>query len=275
MSHLSPWLESDFACTSTQSLCIISILSQTTEIGHEPLFDQSESPTGISHAKFGEETFIEPIASTLDFGFTIGATKTVMQCIAQITKLAHDIKQGTAPLTMDTDIAKILSRLQAFEYGLQPLDYSAGLFLTPERLECLPNETDIVYHQFKAFIFGTYIYLYRVVFELPPQSLIGFVTPTLENVSAFLGKNGGNFSLWPAFIAAVEAYTEHDMILARQWLEHAVSFGLGNRQLIRKVVERVWEKREEVSKELDIDQGFVSVDWREVMKELDIEVLLI
>lgn len=139
----------------------------------------------------------------------------------------------------------------------------------------LHTGTDMAHHQLQAFVFATYIYLYRVIFDLPPQNLTTYVTKTFEHISAFSEENSGNLSLWPAFIAAVEAYTERDMNLAKDWLKHAVSFGLGNRILIENVIEEVWRRRKLLSEECEIDQSLVNVDWRDVMLDLNVDVLLV
>lgn len=82
-------------------------------------------------------------------------------------------------------------------------------------------------------------------------------------------------SLWPAFIAAAEASTVKNMDLAKDWLNDTISFGLGNRLSIKKVIEEVWRRRKLAAEEWETDQSCVNVDWREVMHDLEVDVLLV
>ncbi|KIV87118.1 hypothetical protein PV11_02686 [Exophiala sideris] len=273
-----PWLDSDFACISTQSLNIIRIVAQTARLDGRGLDqDAIESPGGGSDVS-KNSTLVSSIASTLDFGFTIGATKDIMECISRITTTARDIQaQGQLP-SMDDEISSILDQLKSCEGNLESLYLDPGndaIVLTPNGLEGISSRRDVPYHQLRAFILATNIYFYRVIFDLPPCSLTAYVSSTFEHVASFSGKYAGNFSLWPAFIAATEAYTEIDMHLARDWLEHALSFGLGSRVHVQTVLEELWHRRECISQELGVDKGSVSVDWRQIMRDLQVDVLLV
>ncbi|KAH8675351.1 fungal-specific transcription factor domain-containing protein [Xylariales sp. PMI_506] len=131
------------------------------------------------------------------------------------------------------------------------------------------------YLQSTAFLYATYIYLYRALLHAPPATVRPYVARTLELVLAFSSTSRGNFSIWPAFIAVVEAYRDEDLAAAQRWLGIATSFGLGNRTLIRDVVLEVWRKRSEMAVRSGIDPGLITVDWREVMHEMGCNVLLV
>jgi hypothetical protein len=94
-----------------------------------------------------------------------------------------------------------------------------------------------------------------------------------SNTQAFYSEDRGNFSLWPAFIAAVEAYTESDIGSAKEWLEQSSHFGLGNRRKIKHIVEYVWRRRDRMHLERNMDKGLVAIDWREI--GLDTDILLV
>jgi hypothetical protein len=128
-----------------------------------------------------------------------------------------------------------------------------------------------------AFVHATYVYMYRTLLNVPPHAVQSYVAKTFENVSRFYETGGGtrNFSIWPAFIAAVEAYTEEDLSKARQWLDWATCFGLGSRSLARKVVEEVWTRRAALAQFHGVSPGEIIVDWRETMHELDCDILLV
>ena len=76
-------------------------------------------------------------------------------------------------------------------------------------------------------------------------------------------------------MAAVEATTDADISSAREWLARSTSFGLGNRASVQRVIEKVWERRETQATILGIARGMIAIDWRDIMQELDCDVLLV
>ncbi|RVX73278.1 hypothetical protein B0A52_02920 [Exophiala mesophila] len=212
------------------------------------------------------------ISSSPAYGFTIGASGTVLDCISKITRLQHVIANQQNDIThhVDETLESILSQLNCCR------NQTLGDMVEDEYANQQPSlQTLLERSQNKAFIYATYIYLYRTLFDVPPRSVRGYVAETLRHVDDFFSLSGGNFSIWPAFIAAVEAYTVDDMAAARRWLERSTSFGMGNRESVEKVVREVWRTREERCEALDIDLGIIAVDWREVMREMDCDVLLV
>jgi hypothetical protein len=131
------------------------------------------------------------------------------------------------------------------------------------------------HYQLGAFVNASFIYFYRTVFDLPPGKLEDYAVETFENVDLFMSGGYGNMSLWPAFIAAVEACSDEVLTMARRWLDTAVTVGMGSRFTVQKVVEEVWRRRESASCELGLDRQLIAVDWRQVMEELDVDILLI
>ncbi|EXJ77814.1 hypothetical protein A1O3_08973 [Capronia epimyces CBS 606.96] len=277
---LKPWLESDFACFSTQSLYIIRVIDRTATTVSDGLDEPLSSVDCediFNRPSTQETSFSSAIRATPGFGFTIGATKSIIEAISKITLAAHQLQRQHAGVSLDVDLMSILSNLRDTERMLETESQDLDILLP---MKDGPVQQAHVYHQLKAFIHAAHIYLYRVIFDLPPRNLQWHISQALQHASAFsgsdrLGKTNDNFSLWPAFIAAVEAYSDEDMLLARSWLDYALSFGLGSRLLIKKVVEEVWMRRKDVATDLAADPGVVSVDWREVMRDLDVVVLLI
>ena len=82
-------------------------------------------------------------------------------------------------------------------------------------------------------------------------------------------------SIWPIFIAAAEAYTAEAQALAECVLSLSTSFGAANRAVIHRVVKQIWSEREEAAAQRQCEVGDVLVDWREVLKNLDVEILLL
>lgn len=283
-----PWTESDFACCSTQSLCITKVISDTGK----GLRGSTESEDSWMRMSFlddklfsspdnlvnDERSLVSRVSSTPGFGFTIGSTKSLLQCISSITiagrKMRTNHNQQEADV-LDGILSTVLSYLDKCKGEIAYTDFQDPV---NERFDddSYDNQSQILAnHQRQAFISATYIYLYRVLFDLPPHSVRQYVSEVLLQVSAFHSASHGNLSIWPAFIAAIEAYTPEDMTLARNWLHHTTMFGIGSRVCVRRLVEEVWKRRDEITAELEIDKGLISIDWRAVMEELDMDILLI
>ncbi|KAH8881880.1 hypothetical protein GQ53DRAFT_798996 [Thozetella sp. PMI_491] len=294
-----PWNTSDFACCSTQSLYIIKILNETCQL-REPvscIFDSSpknrfldrycpeQVGAGGRGSEFSDEAMVEAflacsISSTHDFGFTLGCTESLLACISTITSVSERMQsqamccEEQADLT-DEVVSEVLSLLDMSQ-AESSIEDSGSIDQEIEHEHPGKGQTSVlVKYQREAFISATYIYLYRVLFDLPPSMLRQNVSEVLTRISHFYSVPNGNLSIWPAFIAAVEAYTVENKFLAREWLNHTTTFGIGSRHSVRKVVEEVWERREAAARDTGVDEGLISVDWREVMSDLGLSILLV
>ena len=197
----------------------------------------------------------------------------MLECIHRITKFQKDRLCSHTDEDVNSVVEEVLQCLvgslddDCRDPGLALELQAPGLYSDP----IAPEKP----YQKRAFIYATYIYLYRTLFDVPPHAVKGYVSKTFENVSQYFEWGGGNFSIWPAFVAAVEAYEEEDKVQAKIWLEWATSFGLGSRALVRRVVEEVWERRDEIARSQSVSPGQVAVDWKKVMHELGCDVLLV
>lgn len=265
---LEPWTSSDFACSSIQSLRIIDIIGKTSarSSGYERLCETRRLDNAFSM-----------ITSTPGFGFTIGATQTILECISEITHLKWDMDQDIADMGFDDRFEQILSRLNAYR-AEEALRASSDLS-TPdtdiENLDSPTTESPEAINQINAFIYATYIYLYRSLLNVPPQNLTRYVSQVFTYTMGFLAESKGNFSIWPAFIAAVESYTPQHIEAAKAWLSQTCGFGMGNRIVINRTVKAVWQRREEESERTGTNIGLISVDWRQIMAELGYDVLIV
>lgn len=218
-------------------------------------------------------TTVSPILSTCGFGFTIGAPRAILCCIARITEFRKKRNYGHIEEdNVDELLAEELSLLSRYRKE-HDLDYNFD-----NEVSILESDEIIVpdvTNQKRAFVQATYIYLYRSLLSVPPEAVKSHVRKTFMHVSAFFANSNGNFSIWPAFIAAVEAFTEDDLTAARAWLDSATSFGIGSRDSMKMVIEEVWRRREAISRSSGLEPGMVAIDWRDVMQELDCDVLLI
>ncbi|KAJ5374855.1 fungal-specific transcription factor domain-containing protein [Penicillium concentricum] len=292
------WNQSRFACFSIQSLLIVGIISSTTST------DNTYSPLaltlGLPHVTdrispanstsvdalppspiSAELAFGASISSTPQFGFTIGAQKSLLECISAITTVSQKMRSDPPASTQfDADravshVLACLGLLQAQANDGPPFHPDIDLALSTEPDQPAPHVQNLARYQLNAFIYATYIYLYRSLMDVPPKRVATYVSLTFQNISAFCAQSSGNFSLWPAFIAAVEAYTEEDMASAREWLQGSIHFGLGNRLPVKRIIEEVWQRRENAHFESTIDKGLITVDWRDVVRDLRVDILLV
>ena len=253
------------AFVTLQSLNIIKIVDDTSKVDQEEREEHTLLKTTTLQA-------ISPILSTYSFGFTIGAPRPILDSIARITQLRKKRRQGNAKQEhVDEMLASELNVLNRYrkEQGPESDCWASN------RDSTLDETVEAAAHQKQAFIQATYIYLYRSLLEAPPEAVKSYVATTFAHVFAFFSTSDGNFSIWPAFIAAVEAFTEDNIAAARQWLESAVSFGIGSRESMRCIVEEVWRRRNTIAQTSGLRLGLIAVDWREVMQELGIDILLV
>ena len=114
-----------------------------------------------------------------------------------------------------------------------------------------------------------------MLLNLPPAAVALDVSNVFESVDEFFRLGGANLSLWPAFIAAVEAYRDRDKEAARRWLAISTEVGMGNRRKIIALIHHIWQVREGTAHATGQDPGSIAVDWRGIMKKLDLDILLV
>ncbi|KNG85000.1 hypothetical protein ANOM_006560 [Aspergillus nomiae NRRL 13137] len=291
-----PWKESEFVCFSTQSLLIVKIIGATCMTDSQtptlmlPPSNEFRSITAarpieadpvVSSSLHSDLAFASLISSTAQFGFTIGAQRLILECISTITTVSQQMRSDASPrahITADRTVSQVLTCLNLLQ--TEVLDSSGG------NIELEPNSEvnalvpklkseELARYQLNAFIYATYIYLYRALLDVPPKRVAAYVSLIFDNITAFSAQSSGNFSLWPAFIAAVEAYTVRDLESSCRWLEQSTHFGLGNRLAVRSIVEEVWQRRDALCVESGIDPGLAAVDWRDVARDLGVDVLLV
>ncbi|KAH7156572.1 fungal-specific transcription factor domain-containing protein [Dactylonectria macrodidyma] len=271
--HSEPWRSNDLACISLQSLNIIKIIGDTSHVERvEEISEALDDPNAAI------STTVAPIVSISEFGFTIGAPRNVLECIERITEFRNKPKFEYPEGEVDHLLQDLLSRLDMSSHEKD----SSGTFEDKSTRESASAKSTAgqqaplaAQDQVDAFVNATYIYMYRSLLNVPPKTVRPFVQRTFSHVSAFFAISGGNFSIWPAFIAAIEAYTEEDLAAAKEWLSRATSFGIGSRNSIALVVEEIWRQREEISRASGMEVGLIIIDWRGVMQELNCDLLLV
>ena len=252
----------DLSSASVQSLGVAKIIGDTAR-------SVNSSPQGASgvNSLDADRAARMSILATSNFGFTIGADSEIMGCISRITEFCNRQTEGSAVQTAEEFMEDILAILNRHRRSIESYsDTSDDISLT---------EPSGAAAQRAAFVYATYIFLYPSVLDVAPRVVRPHVSKTFAQVSCFFSRSSGNFSFWPAFVAAAEAYTDEDISIAQAWLEKAVALGLGNRVSAQRVLREVWKKRGELSRQTGLDPGSVIVDWRAMMQTLETDVLLI
>ena len=85
LQALKPWDLSSFAESTTQSLCIIKIVSDSSKRLEE---------LELEDKHLSQDPLIAAISSYPSFGLTIGASRLLMTCINDVHSVARSVKYG-------------------------------------------------------------------------------------------------------------------------------------------------------------------------------------
>ena len=112
------------------------------------------------------------------------------------------------------------------------------------------------------------------------QGYVGVVLDCLENIDCITRDTHirpAN-TLWPAFIAAVEAVNVDLRHRALIWLSKASQRGLGNVSRAKEVVMETWRRVDRIwdsdAERPLVRQGLGPVDWREIMQQKGSYIML-
>jgi hypothetical protein len=216
----APWGPSELALSSTQWFFATTILSET------PLPSIPETPA----SREKEKVMLDHMFACKRLGYTFGATQPIMTCIADIKRLKYRIRSGGATI-------------ESIAYEINGLQHRLGQVRASESVWPMSNTSSTTDHvrdddhsryHVTAFKHATYIYLYRELFDdVPPQSLMTHISAVFDQVRAYSESGGTNFSTWPVFMAAVEAYEPVHIDIARQWLSVSLAHPSPRRSLGR------------------------------------------
>ncbi|KAF8867366.1 hypothetical protein BDZ45DRAFT_795082 [Acephala macrosclerotiorum] len=247
--HAKPWEASEEAWTIAQSLIIVKIRVDTMRT---PGLENNQQNEAIS-------PFISAVMCRHDFGFTAGADGILMNHLHDINALESRLRHRDGGVQQyQEEIADLYQRIQNYK-----LEAS------------LPNQ--LVRLQYEIFRTGVLIHFHRRILSLKPYTLVPVLNDLLNSVEEYQRLKGGFVTLWPVFIGAAEVFEEDQKRRVRLWLDNADLMGAANRRDIRMIIETVWQER---SRQRDFigegaDEGEVMVDWREIMRNMGVEILLI
>lgn len=205
-------------------------------------------------------SLISSIAYRDDFGFTAGAGRYLMKCIHEITYLESRLRlhQNFDIKVYQNTIDELCQRIESCQ-----LEAPAA------------NElSNLHHHIFKA---GVLIHFHKRILEFNPSRLVPLLDVLFDAIEQYRMREGGHVTLWPVFIGAVEAVQDRHKDRVRAWLDEADSMGAANRKEIRVVIEAVWRERSRL-RDLSggtIEEEEINVDWRDMIKDMGIELLLI
>lgn len=194
----------------------------------------------------------------------MGTSGPVMETIAQIRSTALQLKRKDATVVAPFQLTRALLEYQrncqdAFDIGTGQVTF--------EREQ--PHDLHL-----RAFQAATMIYYYQTCDEATPRSLWRYVSVVLRSLSAFFESCGGCFTLWPLIIAATEAYEPEQQSEVLALLGCVAKAGMRNLANHTWFLQRVWETREIQSIEEGTELADTRVDWRDVMRELEIDLLV-
>ncbi|KAM6485636.1 fungal-specific transcription factor domain-containing protein [Trichoderma sp. SZMC 28011] len=253
-----PWAQSSRSWVISQSLALSFEIAQTSNTHRR----EQSSIT---------DTLLGGVSSKCEFGFTIGSSGQVLQVISNIRLLAEQMATGDIPENPGELIQKYIVELTSPSESTEHFDIE-------EIWENTPRKDRAEYLQrlhLRLFRNAAIIYLFRTVLNVPPQGVVKYVSTVLQDTLSFIQLHGGAVSMWPVFIAAVEAYEVRDQQIVEQWFDISGQLGIQNRRTAREVIRAVWEKRSQEATNRGLKQCQIAIDWREVQQFLGLDLLLL
>jgi len=185
---------------------------------------------------------LERLSSYPLFGRTIGASSSILSYLSGINHLSRHMTRQTFDNHDDSTLLNferslVLERNANFP---EPEGHDSGEIYPQDSSY---NEQTAQEMHLRAFEAATVIYHYQVSENTTPEYLAPYVHAVLHHISIFLEYCGGNYTLWPVFIAGVEAYQDSDKKEFSELFENATSVGMKNRKKARQVMEAVWSLR--------------------------------
>lgn len=274
-----PWLFSQEAWVITQNFALMYVIAHTVK----PL--SATRKNGDDHFEDVFDVLCDVMARP-KFGYTMGATARHIKAIyhaqlleAQTTaeEFASDGK-GSATESLREKASWIIKYLRTPETSDEVATYleTASTALMPvSRAKTL---IDLHLHLFNAAVT---VYLLSMVLRHPPAAVTTHVWSVLSDAWAFVEMSPNSekccsLSIWPVFVASADAYKpEAQLVVTQIWELLSQTYGAGNRRDLHHLLHQIWAERERLAEERQCGLGEVRVDWREFMREMDMEILLL
>jgi hypothetical protein len=309
-----PWDESNDTWVVTQSFALQTLISQTSRPAClETIFGRSVHRDDDNTANDTLAKVLADLTVNPNFAYTIGSTPLFMKALCKVRQLELDLaRQQHREITGDRgddacgqtsdqeqtasgpshprlstvqfiQVSNIFAELNA------PLHRDIDLYLCRQRERWQQQravvDTSSLEHTWRRrieqnlhlFRSSIEIYLFRTVLHYPPSAVAKQVLSTLQTASELLEPldRAASVSIWPIFIAAVEAYEPEAQALAGTALQLSMTLGAANRKTAHEVVQAVWAQREQIANQHRCHLGDVQIDWREVLRGLNVDILLL
>lgn len=279
-------------------------MGDTDNSSGDSIGSSATSPyTGLFEPEFLSVGQSLPCEYTLDVSF--GISMKTLRCLNKIAELST-VKAELSELGTQWSTSNIteLTQLKAelFDVFDHPNAFNGQPDFDAARQEGISNyvSEEIKENHVWAFHYSTAIFFKRAICDggsnvSPPlpeahasvdqatprisgQALVSKTLEHLENVDALSSDIAIANTLWPGFIAAVEAV---DMELRHRsliWFARAKRHGIGNIAKAKALVMEVWRR---VDRQIWVSPGHKAerselshVDWRAVMKEKGMYIML-
>jgi hypothetical protein len=239
-----------------------------------------------------QDTLDEVLADVManpTFAYTVGSTPHFMKALSYARQLESELPGSQGPPHSRLTIAQLVQVSNILAELNKPMDSDIEMYLSRQRERWTQQPSSeptatlearwryLIAKNLHLFKSGIEIYLFRVVLQYPPSAVAPQVLSTLQTAAELLEPldRAASVSIWPIFVAAVEAYEPAAQNLADAALQVCSSLGAVNRKTAHDIVKTVWERRENIARERNCHVGDVQLDWRKVLEELNIDILLL
>lgn len=217
---------------------------------------------------------LELLLDTPLFGWTLGASPSVIECISEINKHCQFSSQMES-LTHAASTSLKLSCMLMEDDNVQQWSTDTEMHQEGRTLSSLSNDAESRRLHLRAFKAAVIIYYHQTFYEAVPGKLAIYASQVFDCIEAFVDSSGGNYTLWPLFIAGVEAYMDVHKYKFIKLFESASKVGMGNRVKVKALIERIWEIRACTAIETGRKEEEIHVDWKRVKHDMGIDVLLV
>lgn len=263
-----PWVKSHDAWVVTQSFVVHTLMSQLIGGAGDISPDANDAFQQVFH----------DVIANPDFAYTMGSTPRIMKALyrARLLEVQLDgggsLQQCKPHLFGDTldQVGRIFAELHA------PLDAEIDLYMNRQRPKTtLAEQRKFIASNLSIFNSAVTIYFVRMVLCCPPTTVLDLVSQVLSAAVEILKSDHAAVSIWPIVIASAEAYTPEAQELADCALSLSTGFGIANRSVIRRVVHSIWAERDKMAAQQQCGIGEILMDWRQLLKQLDVDILLL
>ncbi|CAI6013961.1 unnamed protein product, partial [Clonostachys chloroleuca] len=217
MLHGRDWTQSSDAWVISQSLALSLAIAQTGHIDSA----RDAGPTGM---------LLDALSMRSDFAYTIGSPRAALKALSQLQRVD---KEPNSQTNLEAEICDELRSLNS----VQGEDTGHGSRLHKERSQTNGRLDHLAQLHSRMFLNAAIISLKRLGPGVTPSQVSTHTSSVLNDMSTFLDMDGGSISLWPVFVAAVEACVPSERDMVRRWFEFSSRLGIENRTQARQIIE--------------------------------------